>query len=851
MIKSRLITWAAGCFLFLLCALLLLIPIIVDSEAVKAKARAYVAEKTNGLARFEKIEIFWFPRPGVVFRDAAISFDKQIEGKIQQLTLYPSLRHMLTGRLAFSSVTADGAAWIVRLAERHEEPFNLDELEEKVRAVVNNLGLGFPGMNLRVSGGMADISLAGEPSLTITDIDATLGVTLDKLDFAVSAAANFTDRIRLSGEIATNSLTSEARLSVANLDLRKILDLYFPGSVGWVDDGAVTLSLNLRAAGLKSFSAEIAGSQPSLTLARGARKALIAAKDFKAIVTGDEKVFRVAIDSFALMSPPLNLAGELIFDRLSSSFSVKLTGQELDAGMIRKSALLLADDVASVQKVFRYLQDGTIAEIHVEARGRSFAEALESKQTVVTANLRGVKIFVPGPDLDLANVAGSMMISAGVLECKRCSATLGKTKGWDGALRVGLAGKSAPFHLDIMVETEARELQSLLVRHVKDDAIRKEVSRFHDVDGSLSGRLVLGKTLDAISAKVLAVPAALTASYEPLPYPVSLKGGRFNYDNGKIEAESLAGSIGRSSFSGLTGTVRADQTGPLNITSASLQLDLEQIETLLRKVETIQAKLGPESAAQGKINFTAISLSGPLNDPRRWDFTGKGKVEKILIKHAQLPAAVAITQGTFDASHEKLTYADAKVELLDASLTASGVVENWRKAPLRLEATVSGIAGARMMDWGRRQTEVPAAYMLRSPLEFSESRVAWRDDTDFSFNGKLTVADGPRISLDMTRNLHRLTVKELLIDDGGKSSRATFESDRDKWGFSFRGSLDKKALDRVFLTSPLQIGLLQGDFEVSAFREHPWRFSARGTVVAKNLVLPCGERGHDHRTDRR
>jgi hypothetical protein len=279
----------------------------------------------------------------------------------------------------------------------------------------------------------------------------------------------------------------------------------------------------------------------------------------------------------------------------------------------------------------------------------------------------------------------------------------------------------------------------------------------------------------------------------------------------------------------------------LNIKSASLQLDLEQTELLLRNVETIQAQLGPESAAQGKINFTAISLSGPLNDPRRWNFIGRGKVEKILIKHAQLPAALAITRGTFDLSHEKLTYADAKVELLDASLTASGVVENWRKAPLRLEATVSGIAGASMMDWGRRQTEVPAAYMLRSPLEFSESRVAWRDGTDFSFNGKLTVADGPRISLDMTRNLHSLTIRELLIDDGAPASRATFESDRGKWAFGFRGSLDKKGLDRLFLTSPLQIGLLLGDFEVSAFREHPWRFSVRGTLAAKNLVSPLGK----------
>jgi len=84
-----------------------------------------------------------------------------------------------------------------------------------------------------------------------------------------------------------------------------------------------------------------------------------------------------------------------------------LTGRDLDVGSLRKSALLLADDVTPVHNVFRYLQDGAIADIRVEARGRSLAEALESKQAVASANMRGVKMFVPGPDLDLANVSGS------------------------------------------------------------------------------------------------------------------------------------------------------------------------------------------------------------------------------------------------------------------------------------------------------------------------------------------------------------------------------------------------------------------------------------------------------------
>jgi hypothetical protein len=244
--QPRVITWVAliaGTFLVVFLALLL--PMIVDSEAVKAKARAFVAENTSGLASFEKIELLWFPRPGVVFRDTAISFDQQIGGKIQQLTLYPSLRHMLTGRLAFSSATADGAAWIVRLPAREDEPFNLDALAEKVRTWIKHLGLVFPGMNLRVRRGMADISRAGGPALKIADIDANLVFTLEKLALTISAGANVADGIRFTGEVATGTLASEARLSVENLGLRKAFEFFSPGSFGWVDDGALTLSVKV------------------------------------------------------------------------------------------------------------------------------------------------------------------------------------------------------------------------------------------------------------------------------------------------------------------------------------------------------------------------------------------------------------------------------------------------------------------------------------------------------------------------------------------------------------------------------------------------------------------------------
>src|SRR6185503_19145051 len=408
----------AGFFLVSLFALVSVFSRIIDSETVKSKVREFVAEKTNGLARIEKIDLVWFPRPGFVIRDAAISFGTDIQVSVQRLRLYPSLRHLLTGSWAISSVTADGAAWVVRLPARNDESFNLDELEEKIRAAVQGLASGLPGINLRIHGGIADIGIAGGRSLIMTDIAAHLGVTLDKLAFTIVVSSNLAGRIRFEGEVATSKLTSEGRLSAQNVDLRKLVEFVSPASSGWLDDGAATLSLEFRTAGLKKFNAKIAGSLPSLTLARGSRKALLKTKDFNAIVIGDEKEFRVVVESLPLVSPPLSAAGELTLDRKSSALSVKLTGRDLDVGLIRESVLRLAGDVSSVQNAFRYLQSGTIPELRVAARGRSLADAINN-HAAVSADFHGAKIFVPGPDLDLENVRGSLSITAGVLECRK------------------------------------------------------------------------------------------------------------------------------------------------------------------------------------------------------------------------------------------------------------------------------------------------------------------------------------------------------------------------------------------------------------------------------------------------
>ena len=84
--------------------LALLLPRILDSQAVREKIRAFLVSKTNGNVAIENIDLTWFPRPAVVVRGVSLAFDDKVSGKIQSLEFYPSLRALFTGTLDVSRV---------------------------------------------------------------------------------------------------------------------------------------------------------------------------------------------------------------------------------------------------------------------------------------------------------------------------------------------------------------------------------------------------------------------------------------------------------------------------------------------------------------------------------------------------------------------------------------------------------------------------------------------------------------------------------------------------------------------------------------------------------------------------
>jgi len=844
MTKRRIIKWLAGVtglLLITILALALVVPRIFDSEAAKEKIRLYLSEQTAWLFTIEKIDFLWLPRPAVVIRGATVAMPGHAEGTIQSIKVYPTLLALLTGRLAFSRIIVERPMVTTRLPESSDEPLKLEEIERKIRALLAGLPTAGRQMDVHIAGGSAEITIGKRLPVGIKDLDAQLVALGDELEVKITARSNLTDKIHVEGKLTGDNRTTTGHVAIEQLRLREALAALLPQPLGYIEDGAVNLDLSLTAVGVRKINVQVDASLPSLVLARNGEKTVIEAQRLKGAVTYENGSLRAHLEQLELVSPRLTASGEISLDQPSSALRMRFDGRHLDIGAVREAAQKVAGDSATVQDIFRYLRGGTLAQISFQASGRSLVDMLDAKNISITGRLRDGKLFVPGPDIELTKVSGIVEICGGILEAKELAASLGTTKGWDGRLRVGLEGGSAPFHIDMRLAGPATEVRSALLRLVKDAAIHREISKIHKVAGNLAGRLILGERLDAIAPTVTVSKVAVSALYEPLPHPITIKEGAIHYREGKFSMSGLNGTVGRSSFSGLTGSVHNDEQRNLAITSGSLSLDLEQARALLLSVEPYQKDFAGLQSAQGKLDLSSLSVNGPLYSPERWNFNGAGKVENLKVVHTSLAGPVTVARGKFAATPARLTFSEAQAEMLDASLTVGGHLEKSKKALLSLELTGTGMIGEQMYRWLSRTIDLPKEITLRPPLKVHDGRILWSEAGTLALSGDFTVGNGPRLSLNATHGPDTLTVKELILQDGRQRADIALKIDRDEIDLSFKGAVDQQMLDNLFESSPLQGSLLQGDFAVSVPLKQPERFSARGSLAGKDLLVRLKE----------
>ena len=217
---QRTIKWLAGLgalFIILAFVAALLLAHVLDSQAVKDKIRVFLSTRTNANVAIKNIDLEWFPRPAVVAHGVSLTVGDNLTGTIPSIEVHPSIRGLLTGRLEISRMGVASPAITVHLPESIKEPFDIDDIEGKIRSILTALAAEVPGIVVTVKNGSAEIKSNDRPSVMITDFDARLLAPPGAMDLQLSSRANVFDSLRVEAKITGDTLATKGRIRIERL----------------------------------------------------------------------------------------------------------------------------------------------------------------------------------------------------------------------------------------------------------------------------------------------------------------------------------------------------------------------------------------------------------------------------------------------------------------------------------------------------------------------------------------------------------------------------------------------------------------------------------------------------------
>jgi hypothetical protein len=818
----------------------LLLSWLVDRQLLKQKISSELAAKTGGSVVLGKIAVLWFPRPTVVVENAEISFGPATQGSIRTLKIYPSILYLLIGQLVVRRADLQEPRLSIHVSEPWGKRFDPELWEEQVRTALGRLTRESSAPRVDLSDGAAEIRIGHDPPVILLDVAVQTAGTPDEVRFELSARSNLCERLQIQGSISPENLASELDISVQQLKLKESLTVLPLQIAHDVQEGEASFDVKIASVGLRRVKALIRGSAGPLVFAGHSGTARLAAKTLKGGITYERGLLEIDVQQLDLSSPRLEASGSLKVH--SGTLSARIKVRRAEIAEVSELALRIANDSETLKSLFRYVPAGTIAEMNFHSAGHSFTEMASIQNIFLSASMVDCRIVIPRYDLEFKSVGGSVRIAHGILEADKVTANLGTAKGWNGRLRLGLEGKTAPFHLDIWVRSTAPDLQSLLLKIVHDEPLRRELLKVRNIEGELSGRLILGETLDVISPLVVVSQASLSATYESVPFPIAIRSGRFTYDQKVTRLESAQGSVGRSTFVGLDVTLHHDGSRQMKVNSGGVSLDLQQTEVLVRSFKDLRSHFEKVQAVRGRVELQDLALAGAYDESAGWAFASAGLFDQVEITHADFPGRITLSRGKFAANQQRIIFSDGAAAMLDAALTAGGTFEYKKGELFQFETSGIGTIGAQMTQWLSRYVELPKELELRSPLKIAQGRLTWRSGGHISFHGNVTAAGGPQLSLEAVKSREGLAVQNLTIDDGDRHARIKFQLAEHNLDLSFTGELTHQTIEKIFASFPTQDSSVRGEIEVSALLENPMSVSARGQLDGSNLMLSLGSK---------
>lgn len=817
---------------------------VIDLESVKGKIQTTLSREIGGSVAFEQLDIAIFPRPCVKARLLSISLPGMVEGTADSLRIYPRILPLFSGKLRVAQITVNAPDLFVRLPEKPaqkkkaREPDTLAAVKEAIVAAGTRLASQVPSLIIVIQDGKVALSHARNPLITAEQLEVRIVFPPQGFSISVDCETPFWKNLSIDAKLNPQSLAAEGTLKVQSLKPHLLGPYLFPDGSSPVGDSLMDLDLSFKTDGVRNFQAKGTGSAPHLQFLRDRKTLLIERAQFKGAIEFNGQETDISLDNLEAASPRLALKGNIHRDEEAPRTDLTVTGSNIDIQALRQAVLFFAPEDPTAQSIFDVLRAGTVPAITFASTGKAMSDLGDLKRMRITAALQQGSIHIPGTPLHLIDVAGNADITEGTLRGNRLTARMGNTSVQNGTLLLGLQGGNAPFQLDLMVKADLAELPPVLKAFVSDRTFTQELDMLQNVQGTASGRLILGESIRSIQVTADISSFQLDAAYQRVPFPLELHGGRFFYNGKNLLVEHIQGGVGKSSFTELT--ARLDLTAPLTfeVKSAQFTLVLDELYPWLPTFAPIKEALSVIETVKGTALLSVQHASLLFAKPETMRFSAAGSVKNLAIGLKDLPGPLTITQGGFSADRETISFTTADAGVLDASLNISGKLAGYLKTIRGGEVTVAGTLGEKAVQWLAKKFRLPSEFGVRPPLSLAQTRLTWQGNDTVACTGTATFREGTTVMLDVFRDPHKLMVNSLRVQDGDDRADIRLKVEKNVLDLAFSGALQETTLKKIFANEQFHHGRLSGNFQAQVPLDRHRQSTAHGTFEGEHLLLP-------------
>jgi hypothetical protein len=308
-----------------LALILLLAPLLINTETVRSKVGAWIEEKTDSTVKFQRIDLRFFPLPRVAVSRVYAGIPDMGAVSAESVTAYLSLFPLISGKVDISRIRIEHPKISLDLTPPGSAPEKTTEKRMTGEALAG-LAEKFPGIVITVDDGEIDVSRKTGKPLVLNKVNARFYTQSGNINADLSVSAGFARKIQATARVEKADSAGKISLLIQGTDVD--VALFRETALLFMEDNPVVRNV---------FSYLRGGKVPEISvMMTGGKFAELGGPD-DLVIKGRLRAGRIFVSE-----------ADLSFQNATGDFSVSdgiLRGESLSAGLgnaeIKNSTLIV------------------------------------------------------------------------------------------------------------------------------------------------------------------------------------------------------------------------------------------------------------------------------------------------------------------------------------------------------------------------------------------------------------------------------------------------------------------------------------------------------------------------------